>query len=225
MLMKNQTFIRTIILLLITISLAACQLPSGMNEEKKGNHDEQLPLTFYYDGVCASCETEEAFRQTMQEALKGLKREAFDYRAINTMKYDKNWREELAADFPEYESFQLPIVRIGDRLLMGDNEIANGLREAAHLALGIDYTEYIYYQRPDCPDCQEIEASYQEWREQPGVIVREKNVKEEANLEELRSLFDKHGIEGDDRQIPFFITVDESEYWIIFRVDELLKAK
>ncbi len=222
---KNRMFISVLLICLI-FSLTACQgqTPNLTADSTKTiDRDDKMPLTFYYDGVCASCETEEAFRTLMQTELKGLDLSRIEYRAINVMSYDGNWKDDIAKDFPAETELSLPLVRIGDQLLVGDGQIENHLRQAAHIAFDIDYTAYIYYHRLDCPDCQDIEAKYNSWKEQAGIVVVEKNVKDEAHLNELRAIFDKLDLEGDDRQIPFFITEDESEYWIIFRVNELLK--
>lgn len=190
----------------------------------EGEETTELPIVFYYDGICAACETEAEFRTLLDRELRGFQQGTYRYRGIDGFQVG-DWKESLVDYTDDVSKLVLPVLRIGNRLIEGEAAIEASLRLGVHEELGLPYKVYTYYYRPDCPDCVEIVDEYEAWKSQTGIIVEEANVKEEAQLDTIRSLFDDLELEQDLRQIPFFIEYETMDYWTIDRVSELLTEK
>lgn len=162
-------------------------------------------LYYFYENVCASCDVEGQFQETLRARLSGLEPVA-SFQMVNTFTDGTSVFEQQCEklEIPEEQCF-LPMVVIGERYVCGESKIELLLRSLYCDYRGITDTGTIwYYYRPDCGDCERVEELVESMKEAyPSLLW----VSVDTTDPEPKALFKEQlaqwGVPESEWQVPF----------------------
>lgn len=172
-----------------------------------------IEVQYFYNNPCGSCNGEESFYEIFNQEVGDLK-EHVDYQ-IKTY----NIFQESGLDVFEEtcENLQVddkerivPMVIVGDEVLVGDQSIEEGMRHAFlgkenESDLRVDEEAHlIYFYTQSCKDCEKAKAVFNENEsiQNHTIELMSLDIGDNDVLEQLKAYFKSYKVEEKDQQVP-----------------------
>ena len=208
-----------IISLLIITFLASISVPIQA--------EEVLSIVYYYNNPCASCEVEREFYTLFNEQVGDIKdNRNYKIQTYNIFEREAKTHFEQFCKTNNIEDNQLPVLVIGDEILIGQEQIEQLLREKFIQAKNTqEYNLQIpsneqqnieskvedltgahlrYFYTIGCADCIKTEKLLTtiEPIENGEIIVEKVDINTEEGLGQLYGYFDKYNVPEKEQRVP-----------------------
>ena len=191
---------------------------------------EKSEVYYFYEEVCASCDAEGAFYETVKQKTGDLELpEGHTTICLNTFTSGEETWQQICEErgIPE-ESRSLPMLITPAGWVSGEETVAENLRHLLCESYGLeDKKTFWYYYRPDCPDCQRIELELNRaFSNQPELSLIRTDTTDPEPKAAFKARLTEMGVPEEEWQVPFLIRGDESylsgDGEISERLDEFL---
>lgn len=189
--------------------------------------EEVLSIVYYYNNPCASCEVEKEFYTLFNEQVGDIKdNRNYKIQTYNIFESTAKANFEQFCKINKIEDTQVPVLAIGDEILIGQEEIEQLLREKFIQAKNAQ--EYIlqsssnkqedleatienltgvhlkYFYTLGCKDCIKTEKLLTtiEPIQNGEIIVQKVDINTEEGLKQLYGYFEKYKVPEKEQRVP-----------------------
>ncbi|MEG0847882.1 MAG: hypothetical protein RSF92_12060 [Niameybacter sp.] len=203
--MKNKKGIGISILLVILGILCIASIGNMTRRQ------ETLEIQYFYNNPCGSCDGEETFYEIFNQEVGDLKDEV-DYHitSYNTFQAsDLKVFEQTCGNLQiDVEERNIPMLIVGERILVGDQAIEEGMREAfvgqeEATTIGKE-AHLIYFYTQSCKDCERTKELFKHNQaiQKELISLIALDIGEKESLEQLKAYFKAYQVKSVDQQVP-----------------------
>lgn len=168
--------------------------------------EEKLPILFFHNTACGSCDGTADFVAAVQEEISYYK-EAYPYELQCYNVFQTTGKQEWEKTEEMYglknEEYIYPVMVLDRKMYRGMEEIKENLQEAFLEACDISA---VYFYRKDCPECQDMEGFWENFPEEYKIAELESRTGENGEL--IQNLFEKYQVPDEDQMVPFVFLKD-----------------
>ena len=183
---------------------------------QEDNAEEKIPVYFFHNTACGTCDGTEEFLQVAEEQISYYK-EAYPYelKMFNVFKTSGSdvWEEISETYQLENKDYVFPVLVIDGEMYRSMEEIREHLHDAFLDAAGVSA---VYFYREDCQECIDM-APFWESLPETYVVAETEYVTEIAELEsrtgnngdQIHRMFKEYEVPDDDQMVPFVFLREE----------------
>lgn len=199
---------------LVMTLFVICSMTAAASDQTE-IQEEMLPIYFFHNTACGTCDGTEEFRALVEEQISAYKDscpyELLEYNVFQT-KGNEAWNAITEEYSLENENYVFPVMVLDGKMYTGMSEIREQLQSAFFRATGISA---LYFYRKDCPECLEMEAFWGqipetfkiEDQEFPCEVLKMES-RTDNNGELIRQLFEDYQVPEEDQMVPIVFLKD-----------------
>lgn len=175
-----------------------------------GQEEELLPIYFFHNTACGSCDGTEEFVQTVRDQISYYKEDApYELLMYNVFKTGglQEWEKVKETYGLEKEDYFFPVMVLDGVMYTGMDQIKSELHRAYLQASDI---AALYFYREDCQECIDMEPFWKTVSEelQNGTLEAEGRIlalesRTGENGTRIRTLFEQYEVPQEDQMVPF----------------------